>query len=114
MWPLSPLQEGLLFHALYDERGPDVYVVQHFFDLAGPVDAERLRAAGQALLDRHENLRTGIRTLGSGRVVQVIPARVALPWREADLRGVTEPQAAAVALAGAERAERFDLGVPPL
>ena len=114
VWPLSPLQEGLLFHALYDERGPDVYVVQHFFDLAGPVDAERLRAAGQALLDRHENLRTGIRTLGSGRVVQVIPARVALPWREADLRGVTEPQAEAVALAGAERAERFDLGVPPL
>ena len=26
--PLSPLQEGRLFDALYDARGPDVYTVQ--------------------------------------------------------------------------------------
>ncbi len=26
--PLSPLQEGLLFHALYDAAGPDIYTVQ--------------------------------------------------------------------------------------
>ena len=26
--PLSPLQEGLLFHALYDAQAPDVYTIQ--------------------------------------------------------------------------------------
>ena len=116
VWPLTPLQEGLLFHALYDRHGPDVYTVQHLLDLAGRVDAERLRAAGQALLDRHENLRASIHHNKSGAPVQAISRRVVLPWREADFSARDEAgaEAAAVALAGAERAERFDLGVPPL
>ena len=36
--PLSPLQEGLLFHALYDAQAPDVYTVQLALDLEGPLD----------------------------------------------------------------------------
>ncbi|MCA1681907.1 MAG: condensation domain-containing protein, partial [Actinobacteria bacterium] len=49
VWPLSPMQEGLLFHALYDQAESDVYVVQHIFDLTGALDAPGLRAAAQAL-----------------------------------------------------------------
>ena len=40
--PLSPLQEGLLFHALYDAQAPDVYTVQLVLGLDGPLD-ERAR-----------------------------------------------------------------------
>ena len=36
--PLSPLQEGLLFHALYDAGAPDVYTVQLVLALEGPLD----------------------------------------------------------------------------
>ena len=41
--PLSPLQEGLLFHALYDAQAPDVYTVQLVLSLQGPLDAARCR-----------------------------------------------------------------------
>ena len=103
-----------MFHALYDAQAPDVYTVQHFFDLDGPADPARLRAAGQALLDRHVNLRAGFRMLGSGQAVQLIPVRVVLPWREVDLSGRADPQAAAEALARQDRERRFDLAAPPL
>ncbi|MEV6816730.1 condensation domain-containing protein, partial [Micromonospora sp. NPDC051296] len=54
--PLSPLQEGLLFHHVYDEGGVDVYTVQLVVDLEGVVDPEGLRSAAQALLERYPNL----------------------------------------------------------
>jgi non-ribosomal peptide synthase protein (TIGR01720 family) len=57
--PLSPLQEGLLFHSLYDARAPDVYTVQLVVALAGPVDSAALHRAAYALIERHASLRAG-------------------------------------------------------
>ncbi|MFI9550702.1 amino acid adenylation domain-containing protein [Nonomuraea endophytica] len=74
--PLSPLQEGMLFHS---GGGHDPYIVQLDLELDGPLDAERLRAAGQALLVRHPNLRAAFVTRASGQAVQVIPAESVLP-----------------------------------
>ncbi|MFE9635253.1 amino acid adenylation domain-containing protein [Streptomyces sp. NPDC006463] len=115
--PLSPLQEGLLFHALYDEHAADVYTVQLIFDLAGPLDAAALRAAAEGLLRRHPNLRAAFRYEGLSRTVQIVPHEVALPWREADLSDRTDPAAQESELAellAADRAEKFDLTRPPL
>ena len=72
--PLSPLQEGLLFHALYDDSETDGYVTQLVFGLDGPLDTTALRASVGALLERHQNLRAGFLQLASGTSVQVIPA----------------------------------------
>ena len=44
--PLSPLQEGLLFHALYDAQAPDVYTVQLVLGLDGPLDERRAGGGG--------------------------------------------------------------------
>ena len=70
--PLSPLQEGLLFHALYDARAPDVYTVQLVLSLQGRLDEEALKAAAQALIERHAGLRAAFRHEGLSRPVQVI------------------------------------------
>ncbi|MER6077213.1 non-ribosomal peptide synthase/polyketide synthase [Streptomyces sp. NPDC001833] len=111
--PLSPLQAGLLFHAALDsgDEGPDVYTVQISYDLEGPVDADRLRAVAQDLLDAHENLRSGFRYLSSGRPVAVVPRTAVLPWRQLDLTGGDEQ--AWPRLLGQER-RRFDPERPPL
>ncbi|MFE7275305.1 condensation domain-containing protein, partial [Streptomyces sp. NPDC057623] len=87
--PLTPLQEGLLFHALYEHErdARDVYLVQLVFELDGTVDADRLRAAAQALLDRHPALRAAFRRRGGGPPVPVVSCRATLPWNEAEMTG---------------------------
>ncbi|MEU8196723.1 amino acid adenylation domain-containing protein [Microbispora amethystogenes] len=115
--PVSPLQEGLLFHAVYDETSTDVYVEQMVLDLAGSLDAEILRASWEGLLTRHASLRASFRQVaGAEQPVQVISQRVELPWRQVDLSGMPEEAALAEAerLEIEEHARRFDLSVPPL
>ncbi|MGK5545510.1 condensation domain-containing protein, partial [Streptomyces sp. URMC 127] len=112
--PLSPLQEGLLFHAVYDAATPDAYAVQVAFDLEGPLDTGALRAAAEGLLRRHANLRAAFRQRGQGRPVQVIPREVAVPWREADLTGHGDPGPELARLLAEDRARRFDPARPPL
>jgi amino acid adenylation domain-containing protein/non-ribosomal peptide synthase protein (TIGR01720 family) len=109
--PLSPLQKGLLFHALYDERAIDVYTAQFVIDLAGPVDTDRLRVALRALLERHPNLRAGFRHQ-LRQPVQVIPERVTVPLVELDASRLDE--LAWQEALRQDRTRRFDLGRPPL
>ncbi|OKI02484.1 hypothetical protein A6A06_15750 [Streptomyces sp. CB02923] len=118
VWPLTPLQEGLLFHALYDERAPDVYTSQLAVDLHGPLDPGTLRAAGQAVLERHPALRVTFRHDGLRTPVQVVPhpRAVTLPWAEHDLADLTGDEQATHAdrIASGTRATRFDLARGPL
>jgi amino acid adenylation domain-containing protein/non-ribosomal peptide synthase protein (TIGR01720 family) len=105
VWPLSPLQEGLVFLAALAD-GVDPYVVQQVLDLEGPLDPERLRAAGQALLDRHPALRVSFPAGPGGVLRQVVAKRAELPWAEAE--GDFER------IAAADRHTPFDLTAAPL
>ncbi|MFD0121559.1 non-ribosomal peptide synthetase [Streptomyces virginiae] len=114
--PLSPLQDGILFHALFDEEEHDVYVAQLLLDLDGPLDADRLRAAADTVLERHANLRAGFLRRATGEPAQVVQRGVRAPWQEVDLSGLgeTERTAAVDTLLAEDRATRFDLARPPL
>ncbi|MFI2230092.1 amino acid adenylation domain-containing protein [Nocardia testacea] len=114
IWPLTPLQEGLLFHALAAEESADAYVVQLVVELRGRVDPARLRRAGQLLLDRHANLRAAFVT--DTGPVQVVDSGVAAPWSEVDLSGLADDARAREweRLTAADRATRFDPARPPL
>ncbi|WP_158751592.1 non-ribosomal peptide synthetase [Streptomyces bicolor] len=95
VWSLSPLQQGLLYHATYDDQSPDLYEGRRILALDGPLDVERLRASWRAVLHRHPILRASFHQQDSGEAVQVIARDVDLPWHEADLTGLTEAEARA-------------------
>ncbi|MBJ3810208.1 non-ribosomal peptide synthetase [Streptomyces flavofungini] len=93
VWPTSPLQSGLLFHTLLAdgaESSFDAYQVQYALQLSGNVEPARMRAAGQAVLDRHPALRTAFVHDAAGGLVQLVVDGVELPWQEVDLSGTPE------------------------
>ncbi|MCP2253724.1 non-ribosomal peptide synthase domain TIGR01720/amino acid adenylation domain-containing protein [Prauserella aidingensis] len=114
--PLTSLQEGFLFHALYDRDALDVYTVQFMVELHGAVDVDALRAAAEALVQRHANLRVAFRHRGLDNPVQVVRTQFRVPWRQLDLRELSAEAAESdyAAMADAERVRRFDLGKAPL
>ncbi|SUA46129.1 Linear gramicidin synthase subunit D [Nocardia africana] len=110
VWPLAPLQAGLLFHAEAAAGRLDVYLAQSVLTLTGEVDPARLRRAAQALLVRHPNLRAAFARTAEGVAVQVIPDVVEVPWRQVALSGASE----IAALLDAERESCFAPAEPPL
>ncbi len=114
--PVTALQEGMIFHHVYDEGAPDSYVAQVAFDLDGALDEAALRAAAAELLRRHANLRSSFRQRRTGEWVRLLRRRVRLPWHRHDLSRLpaAERQEALEAEVTADRLRRFDLGAAPL
>ncbi|MET7771735.1 amino acid adenylation domain-containing protein [Nocardia sp. NPDC005366] len=85
VWPVAPLQSGMLFHALLAESATDPYTMGFAVTLAGAIHPERLRAAAQALLDRHDSLRVAFADDSQGKPVQIVQDGLEVPWRFHDL-----------------------------
>ncbi|WP_240529509.1 condensation domain-containing protein, partial [Streptomyces antioxidans] len=114
--PLTAVQEGLLFHAVYDDAAPDVYLVQLSFELEGPADPARFQRAAEALVRRHPPLRAGFLHHDLTQPVQFVPREVPLRWHEADLRELDEGErhSELQRWLAEDRGTRFDLTRPPL
>ncbi|WP_232823672.1 condensation domain-containing protein, partial [Dyella sp. C9] len=112
LYPLSPMQQGMLFHGVAGSEG-GVYVTQLRVEVQG-LDVERFRAAWQAALDAHDNLRAGVHWQGLDKPVQAVHRHVELPLEVLDWRGREDLNAALDELAAAERSRSFDLERPPL
>ncbi|WP_156748011.1 non-ribosomal peptide synthetase, partial [Mycobacterium sp. 1465703.0] len=112
--PLTPLQEGLLFHANTTRGGEDhLYVVQLDLDLTGPLDANRLRDAMHAVVGRHPHLVARFCDQFD-EPVQIIPANPAMEWRYLELKANgSRPEEQLQRLCAAERAAVYDLADRP-
>ncbi|WP_412753759.1 amino acid adenylation domain-containing protein [Krasilnikovia sp. M28-CT-15] len=116
VWPLSPLQEGIHFHATFDAAAADVYTAQDVYTFAAPLDVQRLRAAADELLRRHPALRTGIVADGLTSPVQYVADHVPAPLTVHDLSALpaAEQRTRVAQEIDADRARRFDLSAAPL
>ncbi|WP_255668415.1 non-ribosomal peptide synthetase [Brevibacillus daliensis] len=56
IYPLAPMQEGMLYHALTDEL--DTYIKLSCFQIEGQIDLEMLDKAFNTVIERHDILRT--------------------------------------------------------
>src|SRR6185437_2717105 len=111
--PLTPLQQGLLFHAVA-ARGSadDVYAVQLGIGLSGRLDVHRLRDALHAVVHRHPHVAARFSDQFD-EPVQIIPTDPWVPWRYVDVDGVgVDEQIEAVC--AAERAAVCDLVDQPV
>ncbi|MEV7511705.1 amino acid adenylation domain-containing protein [Streptomyces sp. NPDC091201] len=114
--PLSPLQEGMLFHSGYDEESTHLYIAQFTVDLDGALDAARLRRAAGELLRRHASLRVVLTHRKNGDPVQVVRGDMEPAWQEHDLGGLPAGRAEdrAVELTEEDWARGVDSRRPPL
>ncbi|MGY0503163.1 amino acid adenylation domain-containing protein [Nocardia sp. FBN12] len=109
VWPVTPLQSGMLFHALLAENSVDPYITQFVLDLDLSVDVERLHEAAQAVLDRHDNLRVAFATDAAGTPLQVVLDDIDVPWQVIDA-----DNAAYQRIRAADLAAHFDMTAAPL
>jgi amino acid adenylation domain-containing protein/thioester reductase-like protein/non-ribosomal peptide synthase protein (TIGR01720 family) len=115
IYPLVPLQHGLMFHSLY-ESDTKAYRIQLACRLSGPLDATAFQQAWQQLLKRHAILRTRFLVQGAEQPLQIVEHQVRLPIDEHDWRHLPEAerQARWRALKIADHAQGFDFNQAPL
>jgi len=71
IYPLSPLQEGMLYHALFDED-VTAYVEQFSYHIAGDFDVDLFQSSWQYLVTRHDILKTAFIYEKTARPRQVV------------------------------------------
>jgi amino acid adenylation domain-containing protein len=112
IYPLAPLQEGILFHHLLQTES-DAYLMHSSLTFASRTHLDRFLQAMQTIVDRHDILRTAIQWEGLAQPVQVVQRKAPLPVRELVLDSDSEPQSQMLA-AVSPRGLRLDLRRAPL
>ncbi|MBM7114700.1 non-ribosomal peptide synthase/polyketide synthase [Archangium primigenium] len=115
LYPLSPMQQGQLFQSLLDPNR-SVYFVQTFWRFHSALDVPAFRKAWETVVERHAILRTAFLWEGLEEPLQLVHAKVELPWREHDWRAHTEAERPALleAFLAEDRARGFQLSRAPL
>lgn len=115
IYPLSPMQQGILFHSLLT---PDsgAYLPQVCMTLDDLTNIDAFQSAWQIVLQRNSALRTAFQWELREQPFQVVYRHVELPWEQQDWQefSPTLQQQKLTTCLRAQRQVRFDLKTPPL
>ena len=114
-YPLTPLQQGMLFHHL-DGTNVGVDIEQLVADLPEPIDAALLEEAWRRVAAQHPVMRSRYRWVGLDSPVTEIVDTVEVPLIVRDIRGLdpVAQQAAFEEFLEEDRRSGFELDAAPL
>ncbi|MBW4678521.1 MAG: amino acid adenylation domain-containing protein [Microcoleus vaginatus WJT46-NPBG5] len=114
-YPLSPIQQGILFHTLYQPKS-SVYFGQLLCTLQGEINVAAFKESWQQVINRHSILRTAFVWEGLKEPIQVVRKQVNLPWEHLDWRALSsiEQQAHLETFLKKDQERNFELTSAPL
>ena len=115
IYPLSPMQEGMLFHSLYSP-GSDLYFEQFCCRLEGDLDIAAFKQSWQEVVNRHSILRTACVWEQLSKPLQIVLRQIPLQCDLQDWRGLlpAEQQRQLENYLDADRSRGFILSNAPL
>ncbi|MBD2252591.1 non-ribosomal peptide synthetase [Nostoc parmelioides] len=115
IYPLSPMQQGMLFHTLLTPQA-GVYVPQICLHLEGTLDINALKTAWNQVVINHPALRTAFYWEQRDKPFQVVFKQVEIPWKVLDWQTISEAeqQVELEKFFESDRISSFDLKTPPL
>jgi amino acid adenylation domain-containing protein/non-ribosomal peptide synthase protein (TIGR01720 family) len=115
IYPLAPMQQGMLFHSLY-APGADVYVNQFHCVLRGGIAFDAFRTAWEQAVARHAILRTSFLWQREGEALQLVRRHAALPFQRLDWHELPASEHAAwlADFLAADQARGFTVEQAPL
>ncbi len=113
IYPLSPMQQGMLFHSVLAPEAGD-YLTQLIGTIEGRPLLDAFRAAWRKVIERHTLLRTSFVWETLDQPLQIVHRDADLPCAEHDWRNHTDFGSAFGQFLSDDRAAGFDLASPPL
>lgn len=115
IYPLSAMQQGMLFHTLYQPESR-IYFEQFRFTLHGNLNPSAFEQAWQQVVQRHSALRTLFVWKNRKQPVQVVRKQVNFCWINRDLRSLSteEQQTQIDSFLNTDREQSFELDKSPL
>ncbi len=115
IYPLSPIQDGILFHALHATE-MELYHMQQVYTIHSNLNIPALKYAWQQVTNLHTVLRTSFYWEELNNTLQVVHKQVKVPIEYQNWQGIDplEQQERLKSFVKSDRMQRFDLSQAPL